>query len=81
MMLFGYGQRLYVDMSPIPCVPYGHGTPVTGPGHLECHQAVLFIKTHAIPVHGNLLAIFSCPSLEATCGLGTLKHDDVHGFR
>ena len=70
-----------MDMSPIPGIPYHHGTPVVAPGHLESHKAILFVETHTIPVHGNLLAIFSCPSLETPCGVWSLKHDDVHGFR
>ncbi len=74
-------QPLHIDMSPIPDVPYGHGTPVSDPGHLECDEAVLLIKAHAVAVHCHLLAVLSCPSLEALCGVCTLEHDDVHGFR
>jgi len=74
-------QPLHIDMSPIPDVPYGHGTPVSGPGHLECDQAVLFVETHAVSIHRNLLSVVTCPVLEAPCGVCTLEHDDVHGFR
>ena len=68
-------------MSPIPGIPDGHGTPVSGPGHLECDQAVLLVESHAVAVHSHLLAVLSCPSFEALCGVCALKHDDVHGFR
>lgn len=68
-------------MSPIPGIPYGHGTPVSRPGHLECHQTVLFVEAHAVAVHAHLLSIVAGPVLEAPCGVGTLEHDDVHGFR
>jgi hypothetical protein len=74
-------QLLCVYMSPIPGIPYGHGLPVTRPSHLECNKAVLFVETHAVSIHRNLLSVVTCPVLEAPCGVCTLEHDDVHGFR
>ena len=50
-------QPLCLDMSPIPSIPDGHGTPVACPGDLESDEAVLFVETHAITVNGNLLSI------------------------
>ena len=81
MTIISEGQRLKMDMSPIPGVPYGHGTPGTSPGHLESYQAVLFVETHAVSVYRNLLFVIACPVFEAPCGVWSLKHDDVHGFR
>ena len=48
-------------MSPIPGIPYGHGTPVSGPGHLECYQTVLLVEAHAVSIHTHLLAVVASP--------------------
>ncbi len=50
-------QLLCVYMSPIPGIPYGHGLPVPGPGHLERDKTVVLVETHAVSIHRNLLAI------------------------
>ena len=76
-----HGQPLHVDMSPIPGIPDANGTPVTRPSHLKCHKAVLLVKTHAVAVHTDLLAVVACPVFEALGSVRTLEHDDVHGFR
>lgn len=37
-----------MDMPLVPAIPYDHGTPVTGPVHLEKVQAALFEYFHAV---------------------------------
>lgn len=67
-------------MAFVPAIPYGHGTPVARPVHLEMAQGAVLEYLHAIGFYGYLYVGRAGPGFQLLLGIFFSYDHDVQGL-